>query len=231
MLLALSILVIGGLITYYQSKIEKLVIPEKIIVVKSQNDIKRGEIIKGKDLEEVEIYVPDRHPKAIGDMSEAIGKVAITDIVEDRAILKNELMEKEKWFQEDERLLGIKFSDFTDMIGGDAQPGDVVDVMVSYPRKEMPNGEISIKPPELVVGQIRIVQIFDTNNVSFVDTKEKAFKPITALFKLTNQEESAIDIAQKKGRIYLRKHGNQIQKEKATKKNKVMIQGGGIIDE
>lgn len=228
MLLAFFILIIGAIITYYQNKISEIVVPEKVTAVVVSRTINKGEIISGNHLKEIEIYEPDKLLNGINDMSKLIGKIALTTIIKGKEITEEEITTKENWFNENERELGITFKHFTDIVGGKALPGDVVDIMLSYPPKENENGEIIIKEPELVVDSIKLEDILNENNISYKYAKDKdSFKPYTVLVKLTEEEEAKIDIACKKGRLYLRRHGNYIHTEIEQKeeKSKIIITG------
>lgn len=228
MIIAFSILIIGGLITYYQNKISKIEVPEKVTAVIADKVIKRGEVISGSHLREVRVYKPDKLSDGINDMSILIGKVALTTVMKGKEITENEITSRDEWFDENERIVGITFKHFTDIVGGKARPGDVVDVMVSYPLVEKKDGEMAVMEPEVIVEGIELEDVLNENNISYKDAKDKmSFKPYTVLVRITDKQEVKLDIAQKRGRLYLRRHGNYIRSdtEETKEESKVIITG------
>lgn len=204
LIVAFFILLLGGVITYYQGKINSFEeIPEKSKILVANTNIRRGEEIRGSDLKEKEIYAADQHPEGIKDMSQLVGKIALTNIIADREIVSNKVVSKKDWAKDEERELGIIFEHFTDLVGGSVLPGDVVDIMVSYQDSE----EL-----EEVITEVEVKDVYDDNNISYKTTKDKFnFKPATILVRITEDEEKAVDIAKKQGRIYLRRHSNYMQ--------------------
>lgn len=227
MILALAILVIGGLITYYQNEINSLEVPEKTVAIVVNKDIKSGQVISGSHLKEKEIFKPDKLADGITDMNKLVGKVALTSLVQGKEITSKEITDKENYFRDDEKELGITFDRFTDLVGGKTRPGDLVDIMVSYPTKEDELKNVFITEPKVVVTRIRLIDVFDDNNTSYNDSKDKSsFKPITVLVKVTFSQEKEIDRALKEGKLYLRRHGNEIQAEETIEEqSKVIITG------
>lgn len=227
MILALSILAIGGLITFYQYKINNLEVPEKTTVIVVAKDLKAGEIITGSHIKEKEVFKPDKLDDGITEMNKLIGKVALTSLVKGKEITEKEITNKENWYKGNEKEVGITFERFTDIVGGTGKPGDLVDFMLSYPAKEDELKNLILTEPKEIVSKIRLIEVFDDSNTSFKDSKEKAsFKPITVLIKLTSDQEAKIDMALKEGRIYLRRHGNEIKDEdEKLKQSKIVITG------
>lgn len=226
LILAFFILLLGGTITYYQNRINSIEIPEKTKVVVASTNIRRGEEIKGSSLKEKIIYAEDQHPQGIKDMSQMIGKIAVANIIEGREIVPPEIVAKSEWGKEEERYVGITFNHFTDIVGGSGVPGDMVDIMLSYDEK-MEGG--LLREPEVVLKGIELRDVYNDNNTSYKETKDKLnFKPITVLVRITEEEEKALDLAKKKGRIYARRYTNQmkIQEETTSETSEVIIIGG-----
>lgn len=227
LILAFFILLLGGTITYYQNRINSIEIPQKTKVVVASTNIRRGEEIKGSSLKEKIIYAEDQHSQGIKDMSQLIGKIAVTNIIEGREIVPAEIVAKSEWGKEEEKYVGITFDHFTDIVGGSGVPGDVVDIMLSYSYDEKNGGEL--REPEVVIKKVELRDVYNDNNISYKETKDKlSFKPITVLIRITEEEEKALDAAMKKGRIYARRYTNQmkIEEEITEETSEVIIIGG-----
>ncbi len=224
MIAALAVLVLGCTVTYYRDSISRLEVPERAVVVVADRDIRPGDEIRGTDVREKEIYIPDMHGSSLRDMAEVIGKVALNAIPEGRVILRQELTGREDWYREDEREIGIKIGDYTDAVAGDIRPGDVVDIMVSY----LP--ELGEMQPDVLAKGVRLEKVFNERNMEYREYSGKdVFIPHHVLVRLSHEEEKSIDAGMKKGRVYLRRYGNYV--ETGSGKNdagedRVVIQGG-----
>lgn len=229
MLLAFFILIIGSVITFYETRLSKLDIPKKSKAVVTSKDIKKGEEITGNHLKEISVYKPDKLNDGITDMNKLLGKIALTDMISGKEITEREITTNDKWFEDNEKEIGITFKHFTDIVGGTGKPEDIVDIMLSHPLMEDENKEVIIQEPEAVIENVSIIDVYDESNISYGDSKEKdIFKPITILVKLTEEQEKLVDVAQKKGRIYLRRHGNYIRVEEDKKQtSKAVIRVNG----
>lgn len=224
MVAALAVLALGCTVTYYRARIDRMDIPGKAVVVVAARDIRPGEEIRGTDVREKEIYIPDMHGSSLRDMADAVGKVALNAIPEGRVILKQELTGREGWYGPDEREVGIKLTDYTDAVAGDILPGDVVDIMVSY------SPELGDLPPLVVAERVRLEKVFNDRNTEYGEYRGKdAFIPHHVLVRLSVEEEQRLDIASKKGCIYLRRYGNYVRtggKKAGTGEDTAVITGG-----
>lgn len=212
MILALAIFLLGGVITFYQTKLNKIDVPDKIIAIKTEKTILQGHEITGADLIEKKVYKPDKLKNGITDMSDLIGKVALITIVKGKEITPSEITEKSKFFKDNEREVGLKFEHFTDIVGGKGKKGNMVDIMVSYNKDEF-----GLRDGECIVPGKEILEVMNEDNITYEKSKEKnSFKPLTAIFRLTSEEEVLVDRAMKSGRIYLRREGNYIEQEESS---------------
>lgn len=242
LILAFAILIIGGIITYYENMIGQIQVPEKVDIIVANRDIKIGDIITGAHLTQKTIYTPDKLEDGIISLNELIGKVALTTIVKGKEITAKEIITKENWFSQEEREVGITFGSYTDIVGGAGKPGDIIDFMISYPPVEKATTnigeigekievkEILIREPKEVVASIEIIETYNESNASYISVREKdTFKPYTILVRLSKDQEALIDMAKKEGRLYLRRHGNYMRYMEDTKDkddSKVIISVG-----
>jgi Flp pilus assembly protein CpaB len=229
MVAALAVLALGCTVTYYRARIDRMDIPGKAVVVVAARDIRPGEEIRGTDVREKEIYIPDMHGSSLRDMAEAIGKVALNAIPEGRVILERELTGREGWYREDEREIGIKLKDCTDAVAGDIRPGDVVDIMVSY------TPEAGDLQPEVLAEGVRLEKVFNERNIEYREYRGKdAFIPHHVLVRLSYEQEKRLDAGLKKGRVYLRRYGNYVrigEGRTGAEEDRVIITGGDQSEE
>ncbi|MTI53795.1 SAF domain-containing protein [Geosporobacter ferrireducens] len=226
LLTAFFILLLGGTITYYQTRLAGIEIPKQTTVIVASQKISKGDEITGTHLKEKVIDEKYKHKGSYSKMSEIIGKVALTDLIADKEITASEITTKEQWFRPEEKEVGITFEKFTDLVGGTAKPGDVVDVMLSLSLEE--TGGVPAAP-EMIVAGVELKNVFDESNIAYKNAKDKnAFKPITVLVKLDNEMDAAVDQAKKKGKLYLKRHGNviKVDEDPSTENtDKVIISG------
>jgi len=208
MIVALAVLVLGGTVTYYRTKIKSMDVPDRAVVVIAARAIKSGDKITGEDIKQKEIFIPDMHRNSFRDMAGVIGKVALNTIPKGRVILKDEITLEEDWYGENERELGIEFKNYTDAVAGDIRPGDVVDIMVSY------SPEFGDIPPVVVAEGVRLEKVFNDRNTDYREYRGKdTFIPHHVMVRLSFEEEERLDVESKKGSIYLRRYGNYVKIE------------------
>lgn len=202
-LICLGIFVIlNALAVLYILKQYPIDFEEHISVVVAAVNIDEGTVIEKKHLTTKEIQLSASNNVLIKDISQIIGKKAISDIAKNDYIRSNSLLEKESWFLDDERIIVLPMN-MEERLANLIQKGSYVDICLE-------KGQDYIV--ETILNKIRVQDVLDETGTPF--SSNSAVNSNKAFMKLIldKDERQVIYSAKNRGKLIFELYCDESQK-------------------
>jgi hypothetical protein len=144
-------LVLSSLIFAYVFKQYPLDLEQHIFVAVAAADIEEGTIIEEKQLMTKEIQLSASNTSLITDIGQAVGKKASVKIPKSDYVSMQDLISKEKWYKDDERIIILPVS-IEDRLANLIKKGSYIDIRL----KKEPSSVV-----ETILYKIQVENILD----------------------------------------------------------------------
>lgn len=207
LLVGIYILIIVGVVGYYQYALSKFKGIEQVICYQVKKDVT---ILPGDAITVSVNVVPimanknDIPTDYINSQSDIKEKVANTVMYPGDIITAKKIVTNTEYFKDEERYVSLNSKDIDSFAGNDVRPGDIIDILIFDPSTMH----------YVVKDEYKNIQVLDVKNqdgIRYIEYKGNEFKVQSIYFKMTNALYSKLmtEINNNDSKFTVSIHGNR----------------------
>lgn len=179
LMIGIFILVIVGLVGYYEYRLSKFANVDYVTCYQVKNNINilEGQVINENMLDAIEIdknIIPSNYISSVSDLK---GKIASNIIYANEIITENRITDVENYYKGLERYVCLSANKEDNFTGDEIRPGDKIDILLF-------NNNIGEYINKDLFNNILVLDVKNAEGISYEDFKDNNFKIQHIYFKM-----------------------------------------------
>lgn len=190
-IVAINLVIIGGILAYFQFGGNKIVVePNKIKVIVPKEDIEEGKKIDEKMVGYKEIYEKDLEPSAITDISKIKDYKARIKLRKHMQLQEYMLQSQEEQFKEGCVKVSIDLKNIGNLVANQIQPNDYINLNLVFDKSSKMSKMNIESEPKVVLSKRKIIDLVDSSGIarSKFDTSKREFKAQYLILELNEHD-------------------------------------------